>query len=108
MSSPISPFYALPKIRKYIDYKSSSNYNLLCGLNNSYLKISLENGRVSNISSEEMWRGYLTLGISSLFTKPHIQICGKENTINKILAQEIVEVVKGHVNQQIPIYIKLS
>jgi hypothetical protein len=61
---------------------------ILCN-NNQYLRVEVENGSIRRVKKQSRVLGYVTLGISLLFTSPYIIVTGMEDVRNRDCLQRI-------------------
>jgi len=56
---------------------------------NEYMNVYLVNGQIEATIVKERWIGLLTLGISTYFTRPWINVYGIDNCLNQARYQKI-------------------
>jgi hypothetical protein len=57
--------------------------------NNQYLYVEVENGSIRRVKKQSRVLGYVTLGLSLLFTSPYILVTGTEDVRNRDCLQRI-------------------
>jgi len=53
--------------------------------NDEYMEIFLESGKIVDFYKEKRDIGWLKMGLMSYFTKPWVNIHGKENCLNEVV-----------------------
>ena len=56
---------------------------------NEYMNVYIVNGRIKATKVKKRWIGLLTLGISTYFTRPWINVHGIDNCLNQACYQKI-------------------